>query len=413
MKTGRWILFGIFAVSHVCFAADQPGPPPQPPVKVRIPAAEWNYGKEQFVLRGVAIVRDEYNKETLYLGGHNGGAPFGWIGHWALAEDGTTWREMRFASALLDPLRKKAEEARVPAKLAEAAARNIYYKALTSDQEQQAVKGEVMQLTREAIRLVDELIRSLSDARAHDWEREAVERARVLVGKAGENLKSAAEGFAAGKLTADLIKNCFIAQWSLDEAAGCLASFPGPREGASAVYVPQKTVVVFFGGSHHDYMTNETWIYDCRTKSWRQVWPQTAPTPRMNATLIWSEEKKQLVLSGGETVLNKMVYQKGSMPAPPGDWFFDIEKCEWAGEGGMSGGSRIYRTIVPAYDPCWYDAAPRGDPLATAEWLAKLEPNTWTEVPRQPAPAPERDWGTAVFDPDRDQIYRWTGGHCA
>jgi hypothetical protein len=31
----------------------------------------------------------------------------------------------------------------------------------------------------------------------------------------------------------------------------------------------------------------------------------------------------------------------------------------------------------------------------------------------QPAPAPERDWGTAVLDPDRDQFYRWTGGHCA
>jgi hypothetical protein len=31
----------------------------------------------------------------------------------------------------------------------------------------------------------------------------------------------------------------------------------------------------------------------------------------------------------------------------------------------------------------------------------------------QPAPAPERDWGTARLDADRDQIYRWTGGHCA
>jgi len=34
-------------------------------------------------------------------------------------------------------------------------------------------------------------------------------------------------------------------------------------------------------------------------------------------------------------------------------------------------------------------------------------------VPHAPRPAPQRDWGTAVFDPDRDQFYHWTGGHMA
>jgi hypothetical protein len=34
-------------------------------------------------------------------------------------------------------------------------------------------------------------------------------------------------------------------------------------------------------------------------------------------------------------------------------------------------------------------------------------------VPTAPRPAGERDWGDCAFDPERDQIYWWTGGHCA
>ncbi|MGQ9662680.1 MAG: hypothetical protein ACUVWX_10160, partial [Kiritimatiellia bacterium] len=66
----------LFAVPLLWFAfvalgAEKTPPPPQPPVKVRIPGAEFNYGTERFLLRGVAIVRDPHNGETLYLGGHN------------------------------------------------------------------------------------------------------------------------------------------------------------------------------------------------------------------------------------------------------------------------------------------------------------------------------------------------------
>jgi hypothetical protein len=106
-----------------------------------------------------------------------------------------------------------------------------------------------------------------------------------------------------------------------------------------------------------------------------------------------------------------MVYQEGEMPAPTGEWSFDAKTSEWHGAGDA--GARLYRTIVPGYDPRWYDAAPRGNAQATDKWFEKLVPNTWTAVPEQPAPAPEREWGTAVFDPDRDQIYRWSGGHQA
>jgi hypothetical protein len=387
--------------------------PALPPVQARFPAAEWDYGVFKFNWNGVSIVYDPVNNEALFLCGHNGGMPFGTMGSWALAEDGKTWRELKFASALLDPLRGKALVARQLAKQCEAAARNIYYSGRTAAKEAEAVKGVPARLAASAIQSAEELATALDAASATGWEKEAVARAKGLVEKSLAAGRMARDGFLAGQLDAALLKQAFTAQWALEEAADCLASSPKPRENASAALDPERRCVVLFGGSHHDYMVNDTWIYDCSRQSWRQVWPTTAPTARMSANFYWAPEKDALVLSGGQTVLNKMVYQQGEMPAPAGEWTFDTRRGEWTGQGGAASGTRIYRSIVPGYDPCWYDAAPRGDAKATEEWLAQVPPNVWTAVPAQPAPAPERDWGTAVFDPDRNQIYRWTGGHCA
>jgi hypothetical protein len=84
-----------------------------------------------------------------------------------------------------------------------------------------------------------------------------------------------------------------------------------------------------------------------------------------------------------------------------------------ASRAGVAAGQRTYFSVVKEYDPCWYDAAPRGERKAVEDWVAGLAANTWTVVPPAPRRAPQRDWGTCVFDPKRDQWYHWTGGHMA
>ncbi len=386
--------------------------PPQPAVPSYVPSADYNYGEYRSPWNGAGIVWDAVNGEALFLCGHNGGMPFGDMGSWALTDGGKTWRELKFASPVLDPLREQALAARRPAKHGEAAARGIYYGALDAAKESAGVQGAPAKLIVEARQLTETLAEALRAAKAAEGEKESIARAAALVARAGTALHSAHAAFAAGALNAAALTHCFDAQWALDEAAGCLAASPTPRENASVVFDPAGQCVVLFGGSHHDFMLNDTWRYDCTKKSWRQLWPQRAPAARMSAAFTRTAEGR-LTLSGGQTVLNKMVYQQGEMPAPAGAWTFDAATGEWTGPGGTAPGTRIYRTIVPGYDPRWYDAAPRGDRAATEDWLAKLAPNVWTAVPEPPAPAPEREWGTAVFDPDRDQIYRWTGGHQA
>jgi len=404
-----------FTATKAAYAAKVKAPkdqPPMPPVNARIPGAEYGYGEWKYAWNGVGIVWDDVNGEALFLCGHNGGMPSGTMGSWALTDGGKTWRELQWTSPLLDPLREQALAARQPAKDGEAAARGIFYATLDAEKEVAAVKGAPSKLIGEAARLAEEFAAKLRATTASGGENEAIARAAARTADASTALKSAHAALAAGTLDAATLKRCFDAQWALDEAADCLASSPTPRENASVVFDPASKSVVLFGGSHHDFMRNDTWRYDCARKSWRQWWPKTAPTARMGATFTRAADGR-FTLTGGETVLNKMIYQRGEMPAPAGEWTLDTMTGEWTGTAGAAAGTRIYRTIVPGYDPRWYDAAPRGDRRATEDWLTQLPPNVWTAVPAQPAPAPEREWGTAVFDPERDQIYRWTGGHCA
>ncbi len=393
---------------EVKLSKDQPTLPIKPP---RFPAMEYGYGEYQFPWSGVSIVWDDANQRGLFLGGHNGGMPEGDLGSWSLTEGGK-WRQLQWPSPSIDrrlspspnPLRDQALAARRSAKDAEGLARAAFYAAHDPAEEALAAQTRPAGKLAEAIEIAADLGHATS-------KKDEQVQANAIIKVALKKLLSAHAALSAGKLSAENLRQCFDAQWKLDEAADFLAASPPPREFAAAAYDPATKQVVYFGGSHHDYMLNDTWLFDCTNNSWKHLSPKTAPSARMKAKFTTKDGK--FVLSGGETVLNKMVYQKGEMPAPEGEWTFDFATKEWSGPETSPPDTRIYRTIVPAYDPRWYDAAPRGNKQETADWLAKLEPNVWTAVPEQPAPAPERDWGTAVFDPDRDQIYRWTGGHCA
>ncbi len=387
--------------------------PPMPPVAARVASSEYNdWPETRFPWTGVSIVWDDVNGEALFLCGHNGGMPFGDMGSWATRDGGKTWRELKWSSPVLDPFRERALKVRAAAKRVEAAARSVFYAAHDPSKEEAEIKGEPLKLAKEAFQQAVELDSALAKASAQiPGESDAIDVAMFSTIDAKTSLERVCAEFSSGKLNGQLLQICFEAQWKLDEAADCLASSPPPREHASAVFDPVTRSVVLFGGSHHDFMYRDTWRYDCTKKSWRQHWPDKAPLARMGAAFSIVDGK--LTLSGGQTVLDKMEYQKGEKPAPAGVWTFDAATDQWLSESNDSLRMRIYRTIVPAYDPRWYDAAPRGNRKETEAWLAALKPNTWTAVPAQPAPAPERDWGNAVFDPDRDCIYRWTGGHCA
>ncbi len=403
---------------------------PMPPIELRAKGGE--YGPEKWTWEGVAIVADPINHQTLYLGGRCGGAETGTLGDWALDDDGKTWRPLSFKNDKLDPLRKSMLEARSAMRDAEAAARNAFYASMTSEEEAEALQTPA-KLMKEAIELALRVQAVEDSNKPPGPNTTAVLRAQEMSGPSVDLARTVQLAFAAGKVTPQLLKDCFDAQWALDEAADCLASSPTPRVGAFVAYDPNQKIIVLFGGSHGDYVMNDTWIYDCTKKSWHQIWPKDAPSPRAAAVvpavpsgkvelpkpvMKYDPATKRITLNGGFGMLEKMVYQQGFAALANDAWTFDTAAAQWtavnqSGNKEAAPSSRIYRTVVSAYDPRWFDAAPRGDAEQTGKWLSELKPNVWTKVPIPERPAAERDWGTARYDPDRDQIYRWTGGHQA
>lgn len=427
------------------------------------------YGFSVCFMEGTSPVFDPVNEEILFIGGRTGNDAEGFVGHWAFSVKEKKWRQLNAEDGVLDGLRAEVRAALTPARDGMAAARNVLYAAMEAEKEAEAVKARPAKLVADAAGKAKALLESLKGVKAEGWKKVAVEQASGKVEKALVGLDAAGKGFGEGKLSAEMIKQVHSAAWLLDEAADFLRTTPGARKTAGVGYDPVSKSVVVFGGDHGNYLLNDTWVYDCTKKSWRQVFPKIAPKARRaGGKILWLPGQKKLALAGGHTYKPKFIYFRRQASAYGDVWTFDVASGEWglvnaggskgprpslscalaAGDGdvmlglsssgrwrnikadywllriakaegadaskaGVPAGTRTYFSVVKEYDPCWYDAAPRGDRKKVSDWIAGLKPNTWTLVPKAPRPAPQRDWGTAIFDPGRDQWYHWTGGHMA
>lgn len=188
--------------------------------------------------------------------------------------------------------------------------------------------------------------------------------------------------------------------------------YPPPRALAAIAYDPMSKLYVMFGGDHLDYLMNDTWVFDMGTKKWSQRLPKSAPPSRANHKLIAIGDGT-ITLKGGYTYSNNTDYMGGPyIDIADGDWVYDVAKNEWKGEGkGVPTCTRVYRK--GPFHPNYFVQDPKPDAKAFAKWLDELPVNEWKKTNPPHLPQMNRDWGTAVLDPDHDMILRWAGGHSA
>jgi hypothetical protein len=242
---------------------------------------------------------------------------------------------------------------------------------------------------------------------------------------------------------------------------------PGGIANSPLVYDPVNHVIVMFGGDHLDELRNQTWVYDCPTRTWSKKNPSVRPSPRGGHAFLYLPKSKKIVLIGGYN------YQSGSVPEM---WTYDVGGNAWnlikhfgtevfpkyvTYKPAMSGVCDVDKgdTIIAMADevlnnygftpstyqmvcngnaidaagtltygftkdsisirggytePSWYTTGvPAPDIIANENFLVNIPLNTWTNVPMPKNPGVDLAWGTAMFDPDRDQILRWSGGHAA
>ncbi|MBL8027183.1 MAG: T9SS type A sorting domain-containing protein [Fibrobacteres bacterium] len=246
---------------------------------------------------------------------------------------------------------------------------------------------------------------------------------------------------------------------------------PEPRAYMSLATDPVRGKIVLFGGDRLDCLLNDTWVYDCATKAWEKKTVAIAPKPRGGAALVYLPKSGSMVLIGGYEYTSCTTYTACAVyrPLPQLEmWRYDIVNNEWKlikafstietqpvftssssdnvkavsdtgdniialdmndksfimkcdvtviDESGTQLRGRIpnikeYRTGVwePNY---FYTGIPATDTAASEAFLRNIPENSWVNVPAPKRPRGNHDWGTSVYDSDRDQILKFTGGHSA
>lgn len=199
---------------------------------------------------------------------------------------------------------------------------------------------------------------------------------------------------------------------SIEGITASLGAEPPARALSPLVFDSKNKLFVLFGGDHLDYLTNDTWIFDPAKKKWMQRHHKSAPPPRANHSLKAAGDGK-IILAGGYTYTSSTDYCGGQYrDLDDGEWTYDIAKDTWTGkEKGVPSNTRVYRT--GPFVPEFFLKDPKPDATAFQKQLADLPVNTWVSTKPPHLPQLNRDWGTAVLDPDRDLILRFSGGHSA
>ncbi|MBL8028543.1 MAG: hypothetical protein JNL74_19115, partial [Fibrobacteres bacterium] len=252
---------------------------------------------------------------------------------------------------------------------------------------------------------------------------------------------------------------------------------PPPRCQSQMAYDAKNKVIVLFGGDHLDYLTSDTWIYNCTSRSWEEKRPSVSPSPRAGHALLYLPKSQTIVLFGGYTYkpINPSdgpSYYPGYKPLTDLEmWKYDVTANTWnlikvfastdikpatlfqsiaaadtgdrivalgdssmymgwikqtfllncdpsvtdAGGTTSRGVSTGTKTIwAGAGNPAWFDSAVGTPNPDSLNQVYKMLPlNQWVKMTPPRNPYGARDWGTRVLSPDHDALMVWSGGHSA
>lgn len=394
---------------------------------------------------------DSVNKEVLA-----GGC------RWALRNG--QWVPLEFGSPLVNGLRSKAEALALRARTLVGACRARFYETESATMAKAKLDETAAVLGKD--------IEALS-AEAADSVGKAADYEKKQLGWAGNDLKKAietlgkAQGLLKDKMTADGIAAAEDAWEALDDVAEDLAVAPPKRAYCRPAVDEKRGKILVFGGHRLDRVVADTWVYDCKARSWEQRRPKLSPAPRYGHGLVWLPGSGKFLLVDGAGRAETWIYdldsdvwslldeggvKRDSLTSNASTWGWQPEMAA-AGPGDVvitianraeckiprfsTWAARIDVTKIDAdgtqkkgvpfrtesfeggktADPRWYEQNAGGiDTAAQQKWIDTLPPNAWVlrdRAAQKNNPNDNRAWGTSVFDPDHDQILMWGGGHVA
>jgi hypothetical protein len=369
-------------------------PQPKP---YRLPAVSL---KERIIWGSTCETPDGF---ALSFGGQDQDSDDG-IGHTRIREKGGEWKdiheELRKTNPY-QPLRDKVWALRERQKELLTKARALYFRGLPAEELAKVARAELLPAQKTIAADIGALYDEVMKEKLRDEARQ-LKHALHYIGNATISAGSVAltDGTDLSVLHA--------AQLALEDAADALAAEPSPRALSPLIYDVKNNLFVLFGGDHLDYLTNDTWVFDPAKKQWQWRGCFPAPPARANHTLTANDGK--ITLTGGYTYTSNTDYMGGQFRDHADEWKYEVSTNKWFGITNPGAG-RVYRT--GPFHPDFYLKGDKPNAAGTAKELKDLPANTWVAMKPPHLPQLNRDWGTAVLDPDRDLILRWSGGHCA
>jgi hypothetical protein len=289
--------------------------------------------------------------------------------------------------------------------------------------------------------------------------------AKSYLEKARAFLESTYKARMVGKWD-DALRSGGMAMWYVNELLDRSTRVePPPRAATPMVYDPKSKRLVMHGG--HDGLVrtdlrggsrspsppgrNDTWLYDCKTKQWREIAKDRRPPTTGRNAYLFHDPHSGLIIR----VIRPGFYARGKARAVT-IWGLDVAKGEWSllhtapwtGKAGLwytvgydpkrqlivlvqsdrytwkqciqGMETRVFKLDVSKLTPTpapVYKAPPEIKPHAIpaddAKIIAKLKAlpaNKWIHT-RPPRDADTRDWGISACDRLRGEVYYFGGGH--
>ena len=232
---------------------------------------------------------------------------------------------------------------------------------------------------------------------------------------------------------------------------------PPPRMSSRLVCDMCNQVLVLFGGDAQTHYLADTWIYDTRTRRWRQTQAPGGPPPRAGHFAIFDSQTGWIIIGGGynrEPLTDMWAYSasedrwvqlRGEVPL---GWYItaDIDPQESlivlttsteSKETGRGCDELFLKRTTYAFKvdpeglvdagvtPGHHAPMPKRTSRESAgtepddrrravqaQRLATMPDNEWVLLAEVGRAAPLRTWGSCAFDADQGQIIYWGGGHC-
>jgi len=402
-----------------------------------------------------SLCYDPVNNELLHAGGDGGTAD---ISTWVYSLEKNEWRKLECGSAKIKELFAKSRDLCWQAKTLVGRCASRHGIAETAVEAKVDLSGEAAKLATATKTFADEVAASGLSGSEKTAAEMAVKRLNAAIVAA-----KAAGPTLANPITPEKIAAARAVREIIEQVEDALSPEPPGRAHSQIACDTVNNTMVLFGGDGLDRVLSDTWIYDCKTRTWEQCFPAKSPAPRAGHIMGWLPGAKRIVMAGG--------YSK--VPLAQDIWTYDVSLNEWkpllnmplvgrispnapylldrdykeyqigsVAEGDMlvcvqvlpyhaqsiwackvdpakpAEGSEAALTVAPGsyvfntLEPATWEKVAQPDPATTKQVLHEMPVNQWTTLkfPKY-APGANNRWGTTTYDTDRHQFLFWGGGH--